>query len=191
MDISIKKGERKRIHPQVFGLWIALASITMMFGAFTSAYIVRQAAGNWLDFRLPDLFFFSTAIILLSSFTLQFSFNAFKRKKESAYKIFLVFTLVLGIAFLVFQYQGWMALFDIGVDLKGNPSGSFLYLITAAHAAHILGGIAALVVAILHAFSLKFEPTNQRRIRFKMVLTYWHFVDLLWLYLLVFLLMTR
>lgn len=187
MDISAKN----RINPQLFGLWTALASITMMFGALTSAYIVRQAAGNWLEFRMPDLFIVSTVVILLSSVTLQVSYNAYKNQKELLYKGGLALSFVLGLSFLVLQYNAWMALFNMGVDMKVNPSGSFLYVITGVHAMHILGGVAALIVAMLHAFTLPFELTMQRRNRFQMVLHYWHFVDLLWVYLFVFLLMTR
>ncbi len=182
---------RNRINPQLFGLWTAMASITMMFGALTSAYIVRQAAGNWLEFRLPDLFIVSTVVILSSSVTLQVAYNGYKRQKEVLYKGGLAISFILGLAFVVLQYKAWMALFNMGVDLKINPSGSFLYVITAVHAAHIIGGIAALIVALLHAFTLKFEFTNQRKRRFQLVLHYWHFVDLLWVYLFVFLLLYR
>ncbi|WP_235297038.1 cytochrome c oxidase subunit 3 [Portibacter marinus] len=182
---------KNRINPQLFGLWTAMASITMMFGALTSAYIVRQAAGNWLEFRLPDLFIVSTIVILTSSVTLHMAFNAYKNQKEILYKVGLAISFVLGIAFLVLQYNAWMELFNTGIDMKINPSGSFLYVITAAHAAHIIGGIAALTLALLHAFTLKFEYTDQRKKRFQLVLHYWHFVDLLWVYLFVFLLLYR
>lgn len=191
MEMSLKNNITSRIHPQLFGLWIALASITMMFGALTSAYIVRQAAGNWLEFRMPDLFTMSTIVILVSSVTLQISYNAYKKLNEPVYKIGLVLSFVLGVAFLVLQYNAWMELFNMGVDLKINPSGSFLYLITGVHAAHIVGGITAIIVALLHAFTLPFFFSKQRKVRFQMVLHYWHFVDILWVYLFIFLLMTR
>lgn len=191
MDVSIKNNYNSRINPQLFGLWISMASMTMMFAAFTSAYIVRQAAGNWLEFRLPDLFIISTVAILLSSVTIQMSFNAFKKNNEILYKAGLVLTLLLALAFLVLQYNAWMSLFNMGVDMKINPSGSFLYVITGVHAAHIIGGIAALITALLHAFTLPFFVSTQRKNRFRLVVHYWHFVDLLWVYLFVFLLMTR
>lgn len=177
---------RNRIHPKKFALFAACASIIMMFGAFTSAYIVRQAAGNWLEFKLPDIFFFNTAVILLSSVTLHGSYLAFKRGKEQAYRWLLVTTFVLGVAFLILQYQGWLALQLIGVGLTTNPSGSFVYVISGVHAAHILGGIGALVIALLHAFLLPYRVTAGRKLRFELTLTYWHFVDLLWVYLLLF-----
>ncbi len=191
MELSLENNTTNRIHPQLFGLWIALGSITMMFVALTSAYIVRQAAGNWLEFKLPDLFIISTIVILLSSVTLQMAYNAYLKQRESIYKIGLVLSLILGIAFLVLQYNAWMALFNIGVDLKANPSSSFLYVITAVHALHILGGIAALIVANLHGFTLPFFFSKKRKIRFQMVLHYWHYVDILWVCLFIFLLLKR
>ena len=177
---------RSKIHPKKFALYVACASMLMLFAAFTSAYIVRQAAGNWLEFRLPDIFYVSTGVILLSSVTLHGSYLAFKRGKTQAYRVLLVITLILGLAFLALQYQGWLALTEIGVGLTTNPSGSFVYVISGVHAAHILGGIAALVVAIIHAMALPHKVTKARKLRFEMTSIYWHFVDFLWVYLLVF-----
>lgn len=165
-----------------------MASIVMMFGSLTSAYIVRHAAGNWLEFRVPDVFFFSTAVILLSSLTLHLSYWGFKKGKAGLYRIGLPVSLVLGVIFIVLQYKGWLALYDIGVPLDGNPSGSFFYVISGVHAAHVLGGLFAMSVATMNAFSLAYKPTEKRRKRFQLVLHYWHFVDFLWLYLFLFLL---
>ncbi|MBV6655848.1 MAG: cytochrome c oxidase subunit 3 [Mameliella sp.] len=177
---------RSKIHPKKFALGVACASILMMFAAFTSAYIVRQAAGNWLEFRLPDIFYINTLVMLLSSVAIHGSYLAFKRGKTQAYRVLLVITLILGLAFLALQYQGWLALTSIGVELTTNPSGSFVYMISGVHAAHILGGIAALIVALIHAYALPHKVTAARKLRFEMTLIYWHFVDFLWVYLLVF-----
>lgn len=160
----------------------------MMFGSLTSAYIVREAAGNWLEFRVPDIFFLSTAVMLFSSLTLHGSYTAFRKNREAPYKWLLGFTLLLGITFVILQYQGWMRLYDIGVVLDGNPGGSFFYVISGIHVAHVIGGIFALCTACLHAYSLSFKPTEKRRRRFQLVTHYWHFVDFLWLYLFLFLL---
>ena len=177
---------RSKIHPKKFALWVGCASIMMMFAAFTSAYIVRQAAGNWLEFSLPGIFYFNTGVILLSSLTLHASYLSFKRGHEKLYKGLLAATFVLGLVFLALQYQGWQALSDMGIELTTNPSGSFVYVISGVHAAHILGGIAALIIAMIHAFALKYEVTAGRKLRFELTLTYWHFVDFLWVYLLLF-----
>lgn len=187
-SLSIENKKKRGINPQLFALWIGMASIIMMFTGWTSAYIVKHAAGNWLEFGLPNMFYISTALIILSSITLHTSYISYKKQNEKMYKGMLVATLVLGIAFVVCQYQGWFQLFDMGVDFKGNVSGSFTYLITGAHAVHVLGGIAALIVALIHAFSLKFRYKEKRKNRFELVLQYWHFVGVLWIYLLLFIL---
>ena len=182
---------RNRIHPHRFALYTSFASIIMMFGALTSAYIVKHAAGNWLEYQMPSIFYASTAVLILSSVCLHYSYSSFNLKKEWTYKLFLLIAFGLGLSFVVLQYNGWLILFENGLDLKINPSGSFLYLITGLHAAHILGGVAAISVAIIHAFTLPFIVTEKRRIRFQLVLHYWHFVDILWIYLLAFLLLCK
>lgn len=190
MEMSVGN-KRNRFHPQMFALYIAFASIIMMFGAFTSAYIVKQAAGNWLEFSLPSIFYISTVVILTSSLVLHISYSSFINGQETKYKLFLVLAFVLGLCFLVLQYLGWQELYAIGIDLKGSISGSFVYLISGVHALHILGGIAAMIVALLQAFTLPFRVTDKRKLRFKLTLHYWHFVDLLWVYLFVFILLYR
>lgn len=188
---SIIINKRNKIHPHKFALWAAMASITMMFGAFTSAYIVKQAAGNWLEFSMPNQFYISTVVILLSSYTLHSSFRNYKAGNEILYKRLLIASLVLGLLFVVLQYYGWSELYTRGVDLKGNVSGSFFYLLSGIHALHVLGGIAAMIVALIHAFTLKFNITDIRINRFDLVINYWHFVDFLWLYLFIFLLISK
>lgn len=182
---------RFNINTSQFALWIAMGSITMMFAAFSSAYMVRQGAGNWLEFQLPNLFFVSTAILLVSSVTIHTSYLSFKKGKEIWYKGLLLLSFILGLAFVVVQYEAWMQMFNMGIDMKRNPSGSFVYVISGAHAAHVLGGIATIIVAMVHAFALPFKPTNKRKNRFQLVVQYWHFVDILWVYLLLFFVFQR
>lgn len=177
---------RSKIPAQKFALWVGIGSIVMMFAAFTSAYVVRRSSGNWLEFKLPDIFFLNTAVIVLSSLTLHYSYNAFKKGNEKWYKGLLVTTFLLGILFVVLQYKGWQAMTAIGATFTINPSSSFVYVISGLHAAHVLGGLAALLVAMVHAFVLPFKPTIRRKQRFELVCQYWHFVDVLWLYLIVF-----
>lgn len=188
---AVIQNRRNKIHPQKFALYIAFASIIMMFGAFTSAYIVKQAAGNWLEFAMPTIFYASTLVILSSSVALHSSYNAFISGNELRYKSLLVVAFILGVTFLILQYLGWKDLFAIGIDLKGSISGAFIYLITGVHALHILGGIAAMIVALIQAFTLKYKPTDKRKLRFELTLHYWHFVDILWVYLFGFILLYR
>jgi len=159
----------------------------MMFIAFTSAYIVRQAAGNWLEFPIPPIFLISTIALVLSSIALHQSLAGFRKADSTKHKTFLVLAFILGIVFVILQYKGWMTLFGMGIELTGNPSGSFLYLISGVHALHILGGLGAMAIALVHAFSLPCDPTERRKLRFELVNHYWHFVDALWIYLLIFL----
>lgn len=179
------------IHPQKFALWAALGSIAMMFAALTSAYVVRKGAGNWLEYQVPSIFFVSTVILLISSGTLHRSYIAFKSGNESMYKSMLAITFTLGILFVILQYIGWKQLAALGVQINGNPSGSFFYVISGLHVAHVLGGIAALSVAMIHAFSLIFKVTEKRKNRFELVCHYWHFVDILWIYLLLFMIVQQ
>jgi len=108
---------RNRIHPQVFGLYIAFGSIIMMFGALTSAYIVKHASGGWLEFTIPNFFYYSTAVLVLSSITLHYSYTSFRKRNERPYKLFLIASLILGLTFVVLQYFGWTALFAKGAAL--------------------------------------------------------------------------
>ncbi len=192
MNVAIREQQtqtRNKIHPLLFATLLGCVSITMMFMAWTSAYIVRQSAGNWLEFRLPTIFFINTAVLLLSSVTLHSSYFFFKRKKEQLYKGLLVLSLLLALSFLAMQYIGWQQLFDMGVALDGNPAGSFVYVLSGFHALHIFAGVAVLIVALIHAFALKFNVSPKRKLRFKLTLVIWHFLDFLWLYILTFIIL--
>lgn len=189
--MAVEKEGTGRIHPQKFGLYLAIVSLIMTFAAMSSAYMVRQAAGNWLEFRLPNMFFVSTGIILLSSICLRLGSRAFDQRMETKYKRYITATFFLGIGFLTCQYLGWNEMYAQGIELRGNPSGSFVYIMSFLHAAHVLGGIAILGVALFHAFKLPFRVTKRRRLRLDLTCTYWHFVDLLWIYLLVFFIIQR
>lgn len=190
MNIALTK-KQSQLHSKKFGLWIGLASITMMFVALTSAYIVRRSGGNWQEFRLPNMFYVSTVVILLSSMALEMSYKSFLAEKAKVYRSWLVVTMVLGLIFCVTQYLGWQQLYNGGIPLNGNPSGSFIYAISGLHVAHVGGGILALSMALYHALSLPFFVSEERENRFKMVLQYWHYVDILWIYLLIFFLIFR
>jgi cytochrome c oxidase subunit III len=187
--IAVMKQEKKRIHPHKFTLWIALASIVMMFTGFTSAYIIKRNLANWITFQLPEIFWYSTAVIIISSITIIISRNYFRQRQMREYRLWLAITLVLGIAFVFMQYIGFTQLWHSGVTLTKNVSFSFLYIIVGLHALHVVGGIVALIIALVKAYSMKVK--NYNIIPVDLVNTYWHFVDLLWIYLLVFLSMIR
>ena len=182
---------RNKIHPKKMALYVAIVSLVMMFTALTSAYIVRRAAGNWLEFDIPSLFYINTLVIVASSITLHAAYVAFKREATVAFQTLLSISLALGIGFVVMQLQGWEQLAAAGVEIKLNPSGDFIYAISGLHALHVIGGIAALLVATIVAFLRGTTQSPARQLRLELTLTYWHFVDLLWIYLIVFLSLQR
>jgi cytochrome c oxidase subunit III len=181
--------KKQKLHPHKFTLWVAIGSILMMFAGLTSAYIVKRNQANWQTFNLPIAFWYSTVIILLSSFTIMMALRAFKERAMSKYRMLMVVTMVLGTLFIVLQVVGFQQLWAKGITLQGNVSYSFLYVIVGLHGLHVIGGVIALIVMSLMAFSRK--TRNYSIVPIELMSTYWHFVDVLWLYLLVFLLMIR
>ena len=173
-------------------LWLGQVSIGMLFAGLTSAYIVRRAAGNWEHFGLPTAFFVSTAIIIVSSITMNMAMQAVKKNALDAIPRAILMTFILGIVFGISQFIAWMALIKQNVYLTGslsNPAGSFLYIITALHLLHIVGGLIALGVTFFKARAKKYSPTGY--LGMKLCATYWHFLDGLWVYLFIFMLIIR
>lgn len=187
--IALMKEEKNRFHPLKFVMWSACASIVMMFAGLSSAYIVKRSQTNWLTFDIPLIFWYSTVLIILSSFTLILCRKAFINREMRQYKRWLAITTVLGIAFVLFQYIGFTQLWASGITLTRNVSFSFLYIIVGLHAVHVMGGVVALIVMYLKSFSARRK--NYSSISIELMNTYWHFVDLLWIYLLLFLVFIR
>ncbi len=176
--------QRKKIHPHKFTLWIAIGSIIMMFAGLTSAYIVKRDQPGWTSFGIPRTFWYSTFVILLSSLTMQMALKSFKERQMRQYRILIIGTTFLGILFIALQWAGFMQIWHSGVTLKGSGAGQFLYVIAGLHALHVLGGIIALLVTFFRAFGAKLR--NYNSVPIEVVTTYWHFVDLLWIYLFIF-----
>ncbi len=181
--------QRKKIHPHKFTLWVAIGSITMMFAGLTSAYIIKRNQANWTTFDLPLAFWYSTAVIIVSSLTLFLSKNAFENREMGKHRQLLIATLFLGIVFIALQIIGFTQLWRSGLTLTKNVSVSFLYPIVGLHAVHVIAGVIALLVLFLKAFSTK--KRSYSAVPIEMMSTYWHFVDLLWIYLFIFLMMIR
>ena len=181
--------QRKKIHPHKFTLWIGIGSILMMFAGLTSAYIVKRNQANWTTFELPLSFWYSTAAIVLSSITLFLAGRSFKEREMGKYRSLMTATIILGVLFIVLQVIGFRQLWNIGITLQKNVSFSFLYVIVGLHAAHVIGGVIALFVLFAKAFSVKSRTYNI--VPVEVTSTYWHFVDILWIYLLIFLVMIR
>jgi cytochrome c oxidase subunit 3 len=189
MNTVMIDNTKNKIHPHKFTLWVGIGSILMMFAGFTSAYIVKRNMANWQPFDLPVAFWYSTGIMALSSFTLWTALKAFKQRYMSRYRWMMVATLSLGVLFILTQVLGFSQLWERGVTLKANVSYSFLYVIVGLHALHVLGGIITLVVMSLKAFNNKVR--NYSVVPVELISTYWHFVGILWVYLLLFLVMIK
>jgi len=185
---------------QKFGLWLAIVSMIMMFAGFTSAYIVRKAdITDWNVIALPSLFFVSTGAILLSSLTLWMASRAFKASQYSRYRSLIGLTALLGTAFIVIQVFAWRELYLRGLLLNEDTAAAFLYVLTGVHALHVLAGVVILYLSWTGAGRRIREsvlkngekaPASSKH-RVYMTVTFWHFVDILWIYLFVFLLLYR
>lgn len=201
--------ENYTVHPKKFALWLLILGMIMLFAALTSAYIVRRGEGNWDVFPLPPQFIYSLVIVVISSITMQWAYFAAKRDELAQVKIGLLLTLGLGIAFCITQFMGWAELTSNGFTWTGinnptseyvesnnvtfigrqNPASTFVYILSGAHAVHVLGGLIFLVVMGVQSFKLKIHKKNLLKI--SMCKTYWHFVGVLWIYLYLFLFLNR
>lgn len=170
-------------------MWIGIGSIIMMFAGLTSAYIVKREQAGWVSFNLPAAFWISTGVILASSLALMLALKKFKEREIQAYRIFIASAFFLGVLFIIFQVVGFSQLMKQGITFTGKVSYSFLYVIVGIHALHVLGGVIALMVMFMKAFRVKTKSYNS--VPLEVVSTYWHFVDILWIYLLIFLLMIK
>ena len=168
-------------------IWVVLFAITMMFAAFTSALIVRKGASlDWRHFTLPSILYFNTLLLLLSSVTLEVSrrriaaFMGGLRSQAERPARWLYITLSLGLLFVAGQYIAWRQLSAQGLFLATNPSSSFFYVLTAAHALHILGGLGGILFVLS-----RLKKSILRRSTLDATARYWHFMDVLWVYLLL------
>ena len=173
-------------------MWVGIVGMVMLFAGMTSAYIVRQAEGNWLYFDLPVTFYVSTAVIIASSLTMLLAQYAIKKDNITLTTVMLLATLVLGSLFAMLQFQAWGELVDTGVFFAGresNASGSFLYALTGLHLAHLAGGLFALIFTSIKSILKKYSAEDH--VGIGVAATYWHFLDILWVYLLLFLVFIR
>lgn len=185
-------GELRRVNdysppPSTTGIWVVLASIAMSFAAFTSALIVRQgSAADWRHLTLPGILYLNTVVLIASSIALEVARHqvaAFMRERarETAKPtLWLYITLVLGLLFVAGQYVAWQQLRSRGLYLATNPNSSFFYVLTAIHAVHVTGGLGGLTRVIY-----RLNQSILRKSTLDATSHYWHFMDALWIYLLV------
>lgn len=177
------------MHPKKFALWLFIVSVVMIFAGMTSAYIVRQSEGNWLEFDLPNVFWYSSVIIVLSSISLHWAYLSAQKDDFNTLKIGLIITTILGLAFLIGQWYSWVALVAQDVYFVGNPAGSFMYVFTGLHAIHLISGVIFLIIVLISSLRNKIHSQNLPQL--EMCVTYWHFLGGLWLYLFMFLLLNH
>jgi cytochrome c oxidase subunit 3 len=169
-------------------LWFAMISICMIFAGLTSAYVVSKSRPDWLkDFHLPIAFLSSTIAMLLSSFTFYSALQTMKKGNRNQTTILLLFTLALGIAFIILQFKGFGQVIENGYFFTGSESNvttSFLYISVLVHIAHLLGGIISLLIVIYNHYKQKYNSTQTLGIELSAM--YWHFMDFIWVYLFLF-----
>lgn len=170
-------------------LIFAMISMIMMFAGLTSAFVVSRSRADWLkDFQLPTAFYYSTVVIIGCSVTFHLAKKAIQKDKQQTTTSFLLATLVLGILFVVLQLVGFRQIIDSGYYFTGPESSittTFLYIVTVVHLLHLAGGLFALFVVIFKQLKNKYNSTQTLGIELGAM--YWHFLDLLWIYLFLFL----
>lgn len=194
-EMLMQKTEYTGVHPQKFALWLAMASMTMFFAALTSTLIVKKGDyRTWESFQIPTSFLFSTITVIFVSITAHAALISYRRAKFTLFRSLMVLSFLLGIAFLALQLYGWQVLKGMGVSLTGNLSGSFVYLITSMHGLHIVVGLLVTLFFIFFAFRAKNDPLYElkniinpkRELNLEMLVSFWHYIDAVWVYLYIF-----
>lgn len=189
MDLTQGTTKEKQNRAKKMMLWFGIISLIMSFAGLTSAFIVSSSREDWLsDFVLPSSFTYSTLIIFLSSIFLFAAKQTLKKNQATTTTALVIGAFVLGIAFIYSQILGFNQIIDSGYNFTGPTSNitmSYVYIIAVVHILHVLAGIICLVVVIINQLNKKYSAED--RLGFDLASTFWHFVDILWLYLFFFL----
>lgn len=187
-DLRIVEEAKKQLsmNPKKFALWLFMMSVIMLFGAWTSAYLVKRADAGWAEIVLPSQFLTNTIIAAISSITMIWAYRAAKADNLKTVKIALSLTMFLGVAFLAGQYLAYQEMIVLKQHFTGsNVSHSFLWILPAVHGLHIVSGLIFLLIVLVSAY--RFKVHSKSILQLEMCATYWHFLGGLWLYLFVFL----
>jgi len=178
-----KKRPNRPISPMRYytGIAIGIVSVLMFFMALASAFLVRRGGPDWVPVRIPTLLWVNTAVLVLSSVTLEVARKKLAHLDVQGFRQFWLATTILGVAFLLGQVIAWRILVNQGIYLASNPASSFFYIFTGAHALHLLGGVAALIFVARRNFD---AAKITRTVAAEVTSYYWHFMDALWLFLL-------
>jgi cytochrome c oxidase subunit 3 len=189
MDLTQGTLEEKKNRAKKMMLWFGILSLIMSFAGWTSAFVVSSSRPDWLkDFQLPNAFIISTIVIIISSVTFLLAKKALKNNNAKAAMLWLITTLILGVIFIYNQFSGFQQIIDLGYNFTGptsNVTMSYIYLIALVHLLHVVVGLICLLVVIYNHFKQKYKPTNM--LGFELAGTFWHFIDILWVYLFLFL----
>ena len=189
MDLTQGTLKDKQERAKKMMLWFGIISLVMSFAGLTSAFIVSSSREDWLvNFTLPSAFTYSTLIIVLSSVLLFLAKKTFKNSQSAITTSLLIGAFVLGIAFIYSQVQGFNQIIASGYNFTGPTSNitmSYVYVIAVVHIIHVLAGIICLFVVIINQLNKKYS--NKNRLGFDLASNFWHFVDILWVYLFIFL----
>ena len=189
MDLTQGTQEEKNNRAKKMMLWFGIVSLIMSFAGWTSAFVVSSSRPDWLtDFQIPNAFVISTVVIVVSSLTLLMAKRSLKNGQQQNTTIWLVATFLLGLIFIYNQFQGFREIIDLGYNFTGptsNVTMSYVYLIAIMHILHVVVGLICLMVVIYNQLKNKYHAENM--LGFELAATFWHFVDLLWLYLFLFL----
>ncbi len=166
------------------GIFVLLAASTMLFAAFTSAYVVRRGTGeDWASMPKPPILLVNTVVLLASSVVLDMSRRALKARDRNRFNLWWTAATILGVLFLVGQALAWRELKNAEIFAGTSPASAFFYVLTATHALHLLGGLAALVYVDVQALRLRLGPAKRTAIDVSAI--FWHFLDGVWLYLML------
>lgn len=170
-------------------LWFGIISLTMSFAGLTSAYVVSKERPDWISsFQIPQAFYISLALIIASSITIHFALKTIRKQQNGLGMLLLVSTFLMGVLFVVFQFVGFSEIIQNGYNFTGptsNITTSFIYLVVLLHVAHVFAGLLSLLVVIYNHYKLKYE--NGKTLGVELAATFWHFVDVVWIYLFLFL----
>ena len=192
MDLTEGTQQEKRARSKKMMLWFGIGSLIMSFAGLTSAFIVsskQRQDKDWLiNYELPEAFYISLIVILGSSCALILAKRALKNNNLKLTSVWLLMTLVLGIAFIFSQFEGFGQIIDAGYNFTGATSNitmSYIYVIAVLHIGHVVAGLICLIVVIYNHFKQKYNSNNM--LGFELAANFWHFVDVLWLVLFSFL----
>lgn len=189
MDLTQGTIEEKNNRAKKMMLWFGIISLIMSFAGWTSAFVVSSTRPDWLsNFQLPTAFIISTIVIMISSLSFLMAKKSLKKQDLKATSMWLILTFALGLIFIFYQFKGFQEIIDLGYNFTGptsNVTMSYIYLIAVVHILHVVVGLICLIVVIYNHFKQKYNATNM--LGFELAATFWHFIDLLWVYLFLFL----